>query len=206
MGMQSARRPVIGGVADLTAADLVQELRAERAPTGAQESGAAPVAIERLRVLHHRMARTLAGFSGNVAAAAACLGVDPGRIRNLKENPAFVELVACSRDRGDEVILDLKARMELLAHDSLAELHERLIGEPETSLTNAELTNLVESLLDRLGHAPVQKGVVANVNLSGQELADLFQSANRVRVLEDVREASTCEPSAPDRAQEGGPH
>lgn len=213
MGMQqratSAKqtRPVIGGVNDLTAGDLVSESATDRCePVRAQEQGSdggaalagALIGIERLRALHHRIARTLAGFDGNVPAAAAVLGMDPARIRNLKGNPAFVELVAFYRDRGDEVILDLKARMELLAHDSLAELHERLIGEPETSLTNSELKDLVESLLDRLGHAPVQKGVVANVNLSREEFSDLMHGAGRVKVLEDVREAG-----APDRALGG---
>jgi hypothetical protein len=201
-------RPIIGGVTELTAADLVQELRggassvsisssvflSDSPPSFPREPGDG---IERLRSLHHRIARVLAGFDGNVAAAASVLGMDPGRIRSLKGNPAFLELVAFYRDRGDEVILDLKARMELLAHDSLAELHERLIGEPETSLSNGEVINLVESLLDRLGHAPVQKGVVANVTLTGQEMQDLFHGANRVRVLEDVREATEAVPSEP---------
>src|SRR4051794_38147070 len=105
MGMQQKARPVIGGVSDLTAGDLVDELRAERTgsdakrdltegrsptgqtahPTGPEGHllGAALIGIERLRTLHHRIARTLAGFDGNVPAAAAVLGMDPGRIRNL---------------------------------------------------------------------------------------------------------------------------
>jgi hypothetical protein len=208
MGIQQKARPLIGGVSDLTAKDLVDEREpaSDNLPEPNSPSSSlagALIGIERLRALHHRIARTLAGFSGNVPAAAAVLGMDPGRIRNLKGNPAFVELVAFYRDRGDEVILDLKARMELLAHDSLAELHERLIGDQETSLTNSELKDLVESLLDRLGHAPVQRGVVANVNLSGQELSDLMQGANRVKVLEDVREANgPGGPTEPDRTQE----
>src|SRR4051812_16388685 len=143
-------RPIIGGVTELTAADLVQELRGgvpdrahDRGPSSslpmARENSppfspsrdrateASPAeshrtpgdGIERLRALHHRIARVLAGFDGNAAAASSVLGIDPGRIRSLKGNPAFLELVAFYRDRGDEVILDLKARMELLAHDSL---------------------------------------------------------------------------------------
>jgi hypothetical protein len=181
-------RPIIGGVTELTAADLVQELR----------GGASSVSISSSVFLSDSPPSfPREPGDGNVAAAASVLGMDPGRIRSLKGNPAFLELVAFYRDRGDEVILDLKARMELLAHDSLAELHERLIGEPETSLSNGEVINLVESLLDRLGHAPVQKGVVANVTLTGQEMQDLFHGANRVRVLEDVREATEAVPSEP---------
>lgn len=200
----SIRKALIGGVRDLTAADLADELRGfapspeppENSPQSfPEESRISLSGFERLRVLHHRVAKVLAGFQGEVAPAAAVLGMDPGRIRSLKNNPAFVELVAFYRDRQDEILLDIRARMELLAHDSLAELHERLIGAPEQSPTNQELIALTRELLDRLGHAPVQKGVVAQVSLGADDMARLFSTAERVKVLEDVREVPQAPPA-----------
>jgi hypothetical protein len=166
----------------LTAADHAARARGD---LSCAPRGPANDPIARLREVHHRAARVLAAGSSD-AQAAALLGWGPDRVRAMRGSPAFQELLALYAEQRDTAVLDIQQRMELIALDTLGELHERLLTEPE-KLSEGILLALFQTAADRAGHGVTAKSVQTHL-VVGADADRLRAVAERVVVADDVRE------------------
>lgn len=182
--------PLGAVTAELTEDDLKQ-LNLPR-PIGIED---APTPLAKIRFTHHSMARLLA--AGKTPTEVSFLtGYSLSRISTLQSDPGFKELLAHYTAHKDEVFADVLQYIGGLTLDALQELHGRILEAPD-SVSTRELLDLVNSNLDRLGHAPVQRHqhVVAIADLDRLKAAADAAHAGTVHVLNRT-------PSAP---AEGGP-
>jgi hypothetical protein len=145
-----------------------------------------------LRNAHHAAARLLASGKSD-SYAAAQLGWSPERVRAMRGSPAFQELLALYAEQRDIAVMDLSMQMELLARDTLAELHERLLDpEKAAAISEPALLEMFKTAADRAGYGPTAKTVNAHYVVPAEAdrlRAVLEGSAERVVVTEDVRSA-----------------
>lgn len=94
---------------------------------------------------HHQLARVLACGSGNIEASGLT-GYSPGRIAELKTDPAFQELLAYYVNQKEIIFSDTLERMKVVGLHALDELMRRLEEDPE-GWSKTELRQLVDLLL-----------------------------------------------------------
>lgn len=145
--------------------EVVRELRdADLVLLGQQPVAARNgTALRRLRQSHHKVARLLADGL-EPAEVALVSGYSLSRVYVLSTDPSFKELVSFYKENKDKEYEDFHARLAMLATDATQELHARLDEEPD-KMSNEFLADLVKTLADRTGHAPVSKSVTTNVNV-----------------------------------------
>lgn len=150
---------------ELTADDLK---RAETMPLGVR-----PPSLQRIRAVHHQAARLLATGMKAVEVSAV-VGMSQSRISILLSDPAFKELVAFYSEREDARFNDVQDRMVLLGLDAAAELHERIVDDPE-AVSTKDLIKVLSSALDRGGHAPKTRNEHVHLHLTPQDLERIRQ-------------------------------
>jgi hypothetical protein len=138
--------------------------------------GAKPIPLKALRASHHQLARLLAEGSSD-AEISALLGYCPSRISILKRDPSVAELIAFYARRQDELSVDVSQRLKGLTIDTLEVLHERLLEAPE-DIKTADLREVAEMGLDRIGLPKATRNVQVNVAMTAEELRELRESAN----------------------------
>jgi len=123
--------------------------------------------IKALRYNHHLLAKAVAsGKSG--LECANLTGLTPTRVSDLKNDPAFQELVSYYADEMNEVYVDVHQRMAALGTSILEELAERFEADPD-KFTKRELLEMFTTMADRSiptakgGPAP-QQAIVAGAN------------------------------------------
>jgi hypothetical protein len=123
--------------------------------------------IKALRYNHHLLAKAVAsGKSG--LECANLTGLTPTRVSDLKNDPAFQELVSYYADEMNEVYVDVHQRMAALGTSILEELAERFEADPD-KFTKRELLDMFTTMADRSiptakgGPAP-QQAIVAGAN------------------------------------------
>lgn len=135
--------------------------------------------LRRLRDSHHKLARLLADGL-DPAEVSMISGYSLSRVYVLATDPTFKELISFYRENKTAEYTDFHARMASFATDAVQELHSRLDDDPD-KFTNEFLHDLVKTLADRTGHAPVSKSVNVNVKT---DLADrLSRARQRVAAL-----------------------
>lgn len=103
--------------------------------------------IKTLRYNHHMLAKAVA--SGKTLLECSQLtGLTGSRISDLKNDPAFQELVSFYSEELHEVYVDVHQRMAALGTSVLEELTERFEAEPE-KFTKRELLELFTTMADR---------------------------------------------------------
>lgn len=133
------------------------------------EVGADVGGLKTIRHSHHRIAQMVAGgVLTNVEIGVLC-NITPGRISILKTFPAFQELVEHYRAKQEDVLVAATAmftdRAGELTLEMMQELQERLHNSPE-SFTPSALNELIKTLADRSGNAPVARSQNVNVNVN----------------------------------------
>ena len=177
---------------ELEAGDL-EVLARERKPAPKQR-------LARVREVHHNAARLLAAGWRSVDVALAT-GLDPTRIRQLKGDPAFQELVEFYTNREDQRFVEVRERLKSVGLVATEELLQRLLDDPEQFTVNA-LVETVKATLDRAGHGPVSKKESVELKLTGEELARMKAEAQVGEVI-DVETAMEALPAS-GGADEGG--
>lgn len=110
--------------------------------------------IKSLRYNHHLLAKAVA--SGKTLLECSKLtGLTGARISDLKNDPAFQELVSFYADELNEIFVDVHQRMASLGTSVLEELQERFDAEPD-KFTKRELMDLFTAMADR--SIPTAKG------------------------------------------------
>lgn len=147
--------------------------------------------LRRLRDSHHKIAKLLADGL-DPAEVSQISGYSLSRVYVLANDPTFRELVSFYRENKDKEYSDFHARMASFATDAVQELHARLDEEPE-KMTNEFLADMVKTLADRTGHAPVSKSI--NVDVKANLADRLSRARQRVASLppQGVEEAIVVE-------------
>jgi len=134
--------------------------------------------IKTLRYNHHLLAKAVASGKSLLECSQMC-GLTGARISDLKNDPAFQELVSFYAEELNEVYVDVHQRMAALGTSVLEELAERFEAEPE-KFTKRELMDLFTTMADRSiatakgGPSPQQ--VIAGGNGAGLALQINFVS------------------------------
>lgn len=110
--------------------------------------------IKTLRYNHHLLAKAVAAGK-SLLECTALTGLTGSRISDLKNDPAFQELVSFYADELNEVYVDVHQRMAALGTSVLEELAERFEADPE-KFTKRELLELFTTMADR--SIPTAKG------------------------------------------------
>lgn len=132
--------------------------------------------LAQMRVSHQEAARLLA--QGHTPTEVAALtGYSLSTIRLLRASPAFSDLVSYYVGQKDAVAFDMQAKLALAAADGLQRLHEHLLDE---SATPSFVRQVTMDLLDRTGHAPVQRvdARVQSLRLTPEDIREIKESAN----------------------------
>lgn len=175
-GKQPAVQNMILAHGPLTA-DHVR-IASEHVANGTPVGVSNQVPIKQLRAVHHRCAQLLAAGTLDQNQVAILCNFSPSRVSWLiNHDPAFQELVAYYRSVMEQQFLDFVDIASDLSKDALVELQTRLDEKPET-FTNNQLFELVKTVADRSGNAPVTRSVSVSANVN---LADRLRSA-RARV------------------------
>lgn len=110
--------------------------------------------IKNLRYNHHLLAKAVASGK-SLLECSTLTGLTGSRISDLKNDPAFQELVSFYAEELHEVYVDVHQRMAALGTSVLEELTERFEAEPE-KFTKRELLELFTTMADR--SIPTAKG------------------------------------------------
>lgn len=138
------------------------------------ETGGTP-ALQRIRTIHHQIARMLVDGMKQVEISAI-LGVTVARIQQLKNDPAFMELLAHYEATEAQARIDLQHRFRLLGVVGMEELQERLLSEPD-SFGNGHLMELVKLTIG--GEAPkTSANPSTTTGLPPEELERMKQQAD----------------------------
>lgn len=126
--------------------------------------------IKSLRYNHHMLAKAVAS-GRSLLECSQLTGLNISRISDLKNDPAFQELVSFYADELHQVFVNVHERMATLGTSVLEELQERFETTPE-SFTKRELMELFTTVADR--SIPTAKGgpsPQANTGGGGANLA-----------------------------------
>lgn len=127
--------------------------------------------IKTLRYNHHLLAKAVASGK-SLLECSQLTGLTGARISDLKNDPAFQELVSFYAEELNEVYVDVHQRMAALGTSVLEELSERFEAEPE-KFTKRELMDLFTTMADR-SIATAKGGPspqAANLSVGGNGLA-----------------------------------
>ena len=122
-----------------------------------------PIDLKQIRQSHHRLAILLAGGANDITAGRLC-NYTPARVSQLKRTPAFQELLAHYASEAQTEWAEFIVAAKDLSMDLLQEISRRLDEEPE-KISNQQLNDLLRTVSDRAGHAPVNKTLNVNANL-----------------------------------------
>jgi len=129
--------------------------------------------LKTLRYNHHLLAKAVASGK-SLLECSALTGLTGSRISDLKNDPAFQELVSFYAEELHEVYVDVHQRMASLGTSVLEELQERFEADPD-KFTKRELMDLFTTMADRSiptakGGPSPQQGVSLGGNAGGLAL------------------------------------
>lgn len=133
-------------------------------PAARKAHGAA--LIKKLRDSHHALAKLLAQGMKDVEVSAIT-GYTTVRIRQLKEDPTFGELLSFYREQLTIVERSFHDRLVSVGFDALQELAHRLDENP-AEFKPRELKEVAEMVADRTGFGPKTTQVNVNVDLAAR--------------------------------------
>lgn len=120
----------------------------------------AEIDVGKVRARHHTLARLMGQGIYTDVELSALTGYMPRRIRDLRYDPAFAELVEAYRVKKDAVFEDAARRLKDMMTEASAILLERLEENPD-GFTSTQLLEIVKTTADRSGFGPTttQKSV-----------------------------------------------
>lgn len=135
--------------------------------------------IQKIRSVHHRLAQLKAqGLKDSEISAMT--GWSQSRLCILGSDPTFAGLVQFYLSKSAEAFVEVQTQFLSLGLDAMAELHERIVENPE-EVSDKLLLDTAAFAMDRAGFAPVQKSVSATVGgqLSEDELRRVKEELKR---------------------------
>lgn len=138
-----------------------EEVRTAPLPNERNSGSTGPV-IRALRYQHHEIARLLAAGQ-RPSEIASLLDVTVPTVTRLIATPQFQDLLHGYTVARDKAAIDIGARLKVAGAIALDKLTEKLEGTPASVLGADWLTKTTLGLVDRAGHAPVQRTFNASV-------------------------------------------
>lgn len=143
--------------------------------------------LKSIRPNHHRLAQLLAQGMEDTKAAVLC-NYSPGRVLQLKAEPAFANLIDYYRGSVAEEWQDFVSAAANLSMDFVHRLHEMLEENP-AQFSPSQVLESIKTLADRSGNAPVNKNQNINLNVNlGDRLASARKRANALLLEGTFRE------------------
>lgn len=137
-----------------------------------------------MRDRHHTIARMLAlGFKQTQIAAVT--GMSGSRISVIKTSPAFEELLTFYREESGAEFRDLTERFKHLGMEITGELLSRLEAAPE-AISVGELRELLKTVADRAGYAPVQKSITLSATIDPEQMERLKNVAREQETIRTI--------------------
>lgn len=160
-----------------------------------------PKALQSLRDSHHRIARAAAAGLSNAVIAETC-GISYNRVTVLRQDPAFIELVAHYRAvvtaeyiNSIDPVIEFMRTNAIKAQAQIAQKLEEAEEKGET-LPTRELLGISELGFDRIGYGKERKNVNVNVDFAAQ-LESARKRASGVESARVVGGTSLAPQSAP---------
>ena len=151
--------------------------------------------LKNIRSSHHEAARLVA-LGKEPSEIALITGYTPVRVCQLKNDPAFQELVANYRGQVEGLYVDVHKRLAGFTNDAMEVLHERLLDAPE-KIKTSDLKDLLALGLDRTGFGPkstvntnIKAVVITNAELERIKGEAAAARLGTVRQLEAPRPSS----------------
>lgn len=138
--------------------------------------------LKELRHSHHRAAQFVALGLDDITVSRLA-NYSPGRIAILRNSPAFAELVAHYTAEVHEEWGDFVTAAKDLSMDVLAVIRDRIEEDP-AKVPISTLNELLKTIADRSGNAPVTRSLNVNANV---DLGSDLRKA-RERALEAQRQ------------------
>lgn len=170
-------------------ADILRNVTSEDLMTLATKpKGSTTPALKKIRSVHHTVARLLASGMKAVQVSAA-VGMCNSRISILKNDPAFGELLEFYKTSEADAFVDVRSKMISLGSDAAAEIHDRILDDPD-SINTKTLVDVMTATLDRGGHSPVHKTESLTAVLSKQDILDIKLAAGTTTQVHDKFEVT----------------
>lgn len=157
--------------------------------------------LKTLRYNHHMLAKAVASGKTLLECSQLC-GLTVHRISDLKNDPAFQELVSFYSDELAEVYVDVHQRMAALGTSVLEELQDRFDSEPD-QFTKRELMELFTTMADRSiatakgGPSPQAANLSAGGNGLALQINFVSPGQAEPETLEATITSGTLKPPAP---------
>lgn len=153
-------------------AEITRTLSAEDLQEMLLSGNGQPVpSVKELHASHHKLAQVLAK-GAKPAEASAITGYSTARIRQLRDDPQFQELLTHYMELDQQDWTDfqkvIKQRLADLSLDSLEVAHRRLQEHPD-SFSAKDLAQIAELGLDRIGHGKTSTQQVAHTHSIDEE-------------------------------------
>lgn len=158
-------------------AEVVRELTQEdidSVATAAVGITTVPLLAE-LKSRHHRIAQMIAEGKSQVEISRLT-GMSPQRISNLTRDPSFAELVKQYERQVLQQFATTIDKLKNLTEDAVDLLSERLESDPD-SFTNTQALEIIKTVGDRAGYAPVTKSISVSAPLSADKLRQIKEAA-----------------------------
>jgi hypothetical protein len=159
--------------------------------------------LQSLRDNHHRVARAVASGVDNATSARLC-GITIARVSQLRQDPAFNDLVAHYRamltadwTEAQDTVTEFLGSVRT---KSLAMLEDKLCAAADNNefLPTRELVAMAELGLDRTGYGKVNKNINVNVDFAAQLEAARNRSSRARDITPVVRTVGhSVPPSSP---------
>lgn len=190
------RKGVTGrGRSSSTSTELVRELGESDIASLAARRAPEPSPLQKVRDVHHWLARYIAEGKKDVEVAALT-GYTPEHVRALKGAPAMKELIGFYRKNVEAAYADMHERLKVLGIQATSEMIERLATNPD-ALSDDTLLTLIKTTADRTGHGPAAKNLNVNLNVG---MADRLERARERAQRAGEYSAAQRPPAASDRS------
>lgn len=149
--------------------------------------GIAAPGLQKIRQTHRLAARLMAlGMKdGDVAVA---VGLSPGRLSILKNDPAFTALIQTFQNHKDAHTIDIMEKVHEVGMIAIEELRDRILDAPD-EISSSQLLDITTAALDRLGHGPQAKLSVTTVNITALKEAAHAARRDQISFRQNVPEA-----------------
>ena len=132
--------------------------------------------LVKIRQSHHRVARLIAEGK-RLNEVANLTGFASSYISVLQQDPTMKELIAFYESKVQTKFQDLIDKMKDMSADAMAELHERILQNPDMVSTK-DLVSLAKMVLDRTGYpAETKNKVDIKAGLDSETIAFLKERA-----------------------------
>lgn len=138
-----------------------------------QHRGVGTHQLQRIRAIHHQIARMMASGCANVEVSAAT-GMNQTYLSVLRADPGFQELLSHYEEQENDTWQNVRQQAAMLGMTATQELQGRLMNDPER-ISTKDLLNVMTAGLDYGGQKPAERSEVAHLHTTAEEISRIKQ-------------------------------